>query len=122
MESVSTVNTAPADAAAPVAPDPRAAAVERHFERVSTLMERAEGLADAMLYALAARVKNGTPVYPGELIQLCRGLHALARCGLELRRQLKLAGRDSSAARVISEADIARIEARLRPLLGKQAA
>lgn len=99
----------------------RLAVVEAHFTAMSDLMQLAETLAGQMLSSLATRLKQGDTVYPGELIQICRGLHVLAKCGLELRRQLGRTGKDGEPGG-ISEAQIDRLEARLRPLFAQRAA
>ena len=108
----------PAEAAALAA---REAVVEGHFARISGLMSAAETLAEFMLNDMTTRLRQGAPVYPGELIQLCRGLHVLAKCGLELRKHLKVMGKTGQPRELTAE-DVDKLEARLRPLFEKRAA
>jgi hypothetical protein len=110
-----------AEAAAEPALNPREAAVERHFDRISNLLSLAEAVAEAMLGQLTRRVMQGKPAYPGELIQLCRGLHVLAKVGLELRKHLRLLGRPDNGRRGITSADIDKLAAKLQPLFAKAA-
>ena len=109
----------PAEAAALAA---REAVVEGHFARISGLMSAAETLAEFMLNDMTTRLRQGAPVYPGELIQLCRGLHVLAKCGVELRKQLRPAGKGAPSQGGITAAQIDLLEARLRPLFEQRAA
>jgi hypothetical protein len=110
-----------AASAAPPALSPQQAAVERHFDRISNLLGLAESVAEAMLGQLTRRMVSGQAVYPGELIHICRGLHVLAKVGLELRKQLRLMGKADSGRRGIASADIDRLIAKLQPLFAKAA-
>jgi hypothetical protein len=87
--------------------------VQRHFARLSALIDKAERVADALLDALLGKAQRREPVYPGELIHICRGLHVLARCGTELARASRQA-----APRGITEAQVVQLEARFRKALG----
>jgi hypothetical protein len=100
----------------------RQAQVDAHFDRISTLLGRAELLASEMLHGLTRRVRSNATVYPGELIQLCRGLHWLAKCNQELRKHLQLAAREEQAADSLTAERIDQLEARLRPLFEQRAA
>jgi hypothetical protein len=104
------------------APTPAEALLQGHFERLSGLIAKAERVAEALLDCLLNKVQRRETVYPGELVHICRGLHALARCGAELGRMLKLAGRSAAPTRGITAADIDQLAARLRPLLERKAA
>jgi hypothetical protein len=97
---------APAEAAHPL--------VTRHLERLSELIDKAERVAATLLDNLLRRAERQEQVYPGELIHVCRGLHALARCATELGR---LTRGPRGAAR-ISETQVQQLEARLRATLG----
>ena len=115
-------SAAPAAAVAPAtASQSQEATVDHHFQRISGLMAKAEALAEAMLGLMSIRLRQSQPVYPGELIHLCRGLHILAKCGLELRKHLKVMGKTGQPRELTAE-DVDKLEARLRPLFEKRAA
>jgi hypothetical protein len=100
----------------------RLATVDAHFDCISALLARAEELAGELLGNMSSRLRSGQAVYPGELIQVCRGLQLLARCGLELRRHLKLDASADTAQPRLTAARIEKLEARLRPLFEQRAA
>jgi hypothetical protein len=104
----------PEPSGATLADNPREVALDRHFDRLSALLAKAETLTEAMLLSLSHRTGNSGKAFPGELIQLCRAMYWLSRCGVELRRQLRLAGRAAAGPGGITPDQVARLAARLR--------
>jgi hypothetical protein len=101
--------TGPAEAAAP---DALTQLAEGHLTRLSELIAKAERVAGLLLDALVARAQHGDLVYPGELIHVCRGLHALAKCGAELARAAR------RGVRSVTPEQVAQLETRLRKAFG----
>ena len=94
-------------AAAPTEPAGNVSLVDGHLQRISGLIAKAEGLAEAMLEQLHSKLRRGQPVYPAELQQILRGLHILAKCAVELGRCERGGRKVVGAARGRSSADAA---------------
>jgi hypothetical protein len=111
-------DTNPTVAPATTAPSSQEMQVRLHFDRLSALIGRAEEAADLLLQHFMQRVSRNVPVYPGELNHIFRGLHVLAKCGLELQRIAKLAGKGTTTPALTAER-LDRLEARLSKLVAR---
>jgi hypothetical protein len=98
-------HSTPADYAPPATLEAR---LEILLTGLTDLMVQAENIAAALLDSLMQKVRQRQPVFPGELIHICRGLHVLAKCGAELHRITR-----KGTPRITAE-QVAQLEAKLR--------
>jgi hypothetical protein len=77
---------------ASTAADPCSAELQQHFACISRLLRSTEALTEGCIRVTLQRMKEGR-AYPGEITQVAKTLHMLARCTTELGRYLRIAQR-----------------------------